>query len=257
MLTEQAILQSFRDGLDTKASVRSRRPNRLYQVNLPAFMADGDAAQIYLEVESPSKLVMTDLGATCMRLSYTTKLTKALEAALAEAANAQGFSYADGEFRVEIAPGDMLPAALGLLQIQAQAEQLATRVAKRSQDGIEFRAVVRDFLVEVFGEKVVEAPYVDSKLDEEGDYPLDALVHTKVPIAVATPSSDLSAERSLTSKLKLENSLPGAQWVAIPRDIERLATLTRRRLMRDFTAVCSSFERDRDSIGGKLRGFAA
>lgn len=122
MLTEQILLRSFRDGLNTAIRVRARRPNKLYQIELPAFMGDGDGAQIYVESGDKGKVVMTDLGATCMRISYTTKITKKVEAQLARLAEPQGFSYVDGEFRAEIPLTELMPAALGLLQIQAQAE---------------------------------------------------------------------------------------------------------------------------------------
>lgn len=220
-------------------------------------MSDGDGARIYVELESPSQLVMTDLGAVCMRLSYTTKLSKSLEEMLARLAETQGFSFEDGEFRAEITQNEMLPAALGLLQIQAQAEQLAARAIRRAQEGSEFRSIVREFLVEIFGEKSVEAPYVDSSIDKEGDYPLDALVRAKRTLAIASPTSDLSAERSVISKLKLEGSLPNARWIALPRDLEKLSRLTQRRFIRDFVPLGSSFERERDTIAAKVRDFAA
>ena len=121
----ESLHNAFASGLDAAARVRVRRPGSLFQVELPAFMGDGDVAAIYVRPAKEERLLVTDLGSTRTRLSYTRKLTGELDEELGRIAEGQGLVFEDGEIRAEVASRDLLATALGLLQVEAQAERLA------------------------------------------------------------------------------------------------------------------------------------
>lgn len=58
------------------------------------------------------------------------------------------------------------------------------------------------------------------------------------PVAVAAVPNDIDAGRAVVSRLKFSEA--GSQlkkWIAVPRDIDRLARATRLRLMRSYIAL--------------------
>jgi hypothetical protein len=109
----------------------------------------------------------------------------------------------------------------------------------------------------VFGEKV-RTPFFDRKADPEALYKVDAIVDGAKPLAVALIPGDLDAERAVSAKLALQRTAsPKTRWIAIPRDMERLTSRTRKRLVREYIAAGSSFEEDRSIVEERLRDFAA
>ena len=115
MTTVESLHHAFASGLDAAARVRARRPGSLFQVELPAFMGDGDVAAIYVRPARGEKLLVTDLGATRTRLSYHRRVTPELDEELGRLAGHQGLAFEDGEIRAEVTTSDLLAASLGLL----------------------------------------------------------------------------------------------------------------------------------------------
>ena len=68
--TVDSLRDAFTTGLDAAARVRVRRPGSLFQVELPAYMGDGDAAAIYVRPGKNGSVILTDLGSTRTRISY-------------------------------------------------------------------------------------------------------------------------------------------------------------------------------------------
>jgi len=244
--TPESLHRAFATALDSEASVRVRRPGRLFQVDLPAYMGDGDAAEIYVRPgRAEGSLVVTDLGSTRTRISYRREVDESVDAELARLAEPHGIELLDGELQVEVPANELFAATLGLLQVEAQAEQLAYVSRRRAREATQFRKQVLELLHELFREDQIEAPFFDEKNDEEALYKIDALIRGKKPLGVAIVPGDLEAERAVGSKLVLEKTLiPDARWLAIPRDLERLGSRTRKRLLKHYYPAGSSFERD-------------
>lgn len=257
MMTADDLQRAFTAGLDHGARVRARRPGALFQVELPAYGSDGDSAPIYVKPGPGGSLIVTDLGSTRMRLGYSRRVTPEVDAELARLAGDQGLAFENGELRTEVSPRDLLAASLGLLQASAQAERLSVKAHRRSQEAETFREAVRELVAELFGKKVI-GPYFDKKEDPEALYAIDAFVPGKRPLALAFVPGDLDAERAISSKMKLKASTPPAtRWVAIPRDLEKLTSRTRKRLVKEYVAAGSSFEEDRAVVGERLKDLAA
>jgi hypothetical protein len=253
--TAETLHQAFASGLDTGARIRLRRPG-LFQVELPAFMGDGDGAAIYVRPGKNGSLVVTDLGSTRMRISYQRKPTGEIDEALSQLAEQQGMHLHEGEIRTEVGARDLLAATLGLLQVEAQAERLAIASKRKTHEATEFRAHVLALLHDLFRGQVIE-PYFDEKTDPDALYKVDALVGTKKPLAIALIPSDIDAERAVSAKLSLSKLAPAkTRWIAIPRDMERLTSRTRQRLNREYITAGSTFEEDRTIVGERLRDLA-
>jgi hypothetical protein len=255
MTTAESLHEAFASGLDASARVRVRRPGSVFQVELPAFMGDGDAAAIYVRPGDGERIVVTDLGSTRTRLSYMRKPTGELDEELSQMASRQGLALVEGEIRAEVGMRELVAAALGLLQVEAQAETLATGSRRRTHEATEFRQQVLALLHELFGKKVRE-PYFDEKNDPEALYKVDAYIAARRPLAVALVPGDLDAERAVGAKLALRETAPKVRWIAIPRDMERLASRTRKRLVREFITAGSTFAEDREIVGERLRDLA-
>lgn len=257
MINAETIRRAFVTGLDEGASIRMRRP-ALMQLELPAFRGDGDAGEIYIRQGSKAgQLVVTDLGTTRMRAGYTMKVGPELDEQLGFLAAGQGMEFADGEIRVVVGEDEMLAATLGLLQVEAQAERLSFGRPPRSRASSAFREQVTSLLRELFGEKVREQ-YHDEAHDPDGLYSIDALIPGPHPLAVAVVPNDLEAERAVGTKASLQEHLdPSTRWIAIPRDSERLASRTRKRLVKAYIQAGSSFDEDRGIVQGLLRDLAA
>lgn len=254
--TAETLRDAFATGLDAGARVRVRRPGSLFQVELPAFMGDGDVAAIYVRPGKNGSLVVTDLGSTRTRISYQRKPTGEVDEALAHLAELQGMHLEEGEIRTEVGARDLLAAALGLLQVEAQAERLAISSKRKTHEAAEFREHVLALLRDLFKGLVTE-PYFDAKADPEALFKVDALVDTKKPLAVALIPGDLDAERAVSAKLSLSKvAPPKTRWIAIPRDMERLTSKTRKRLNREYITAGSTFEEDRAIVGERLRDLA-
>lgn len=251
-----SLREAFASGLDASASVRVRRPGSLFQVELPAFMSDGDAAAIFVRPSSAGSLVVTDLGSTRTRLSYERELSAEIDDELARLAELQGLRVEGGEIQVEVAPSELLAAALGLLQVEAQAERIAFTAPRRAREAAKFRKRALELLHEIFGAHLRE-PYFDEKSDPDGLFQVDALVEGRKPLAIALVPNDVDAERAVGAKLALSKlSPPRTRWIAIPRDVERLTSKTRKRLLREYLSVGAAFEEDRGIVEERLRDLA-
>lgn len=256
MTTVESLHQAFAGGLDASAHVRVRRPGSLFQIDLPAFMGDGDAAAIYVRPAKGDRLLVTDLGSTRTRLSYARRVTGELDEELARLAEHQGLTFEDGEIRAEVGERELLAAALGLLQVEAQAERLGVVSKRRSHEATQFREKVLSLLHRVFGSGMQE-PFFDKKADPEALFQVDALIDASRPLAVAVVPGDLDAERAVSAKLVLQSSAPAkTRWIAIPRDMERLTSRTRKRLNREYLTAGSTFDEDRAIVEERLRDLA-
>src|SRR5262245_18674976 len=122
MLEVADVSEILRAGFGAQATVRARRPGAIFQVNLPAYLADGDAVAVYLRPTADARLTMTDLGHTCMRLSHTRKLTGRILSTIAHLAQRHGFTLEEHRIAATIQREDVLGAALGMIQIQSEAE---------------------------------------------------------------------------------------------------------------------------------------
>lgn len=254
--TAETLRDAFAAGLDGAARVRVRRPGTLFQVELPAFMGDGDVAAIYVRPGTDGALVVTDLGSTRTRISYQRKTTAEVDDELAQLAGLQGLRLEDGEIRTEVASRDLLAAALGLLQVEAQAERLAFSSKRGAREASQFREEVLELLREIFG-GLVTAPYFDASTDPEALFKVDALVQSARPLAIAVVPGDIDAERAVSAKLVLQKTASSkTRWIAIPRDMERLTSHTRRRLAREYMTTGSAFEEDRGIVQERLRDLA-
>ncbi len=262
--TEDALRDAFAAGLDTGARVRVRRPGAVFQVELPAFTSDGDVAALYVRPgEPPAELVLTDLGVTRMRMSYHRSDPVEEEQQLTRLAEAQGLRFEGGELCTPVGWSDLLAAALGLLQVEAQAEALAKAARPVKRRRARFREAAHALVVSVFGEGV-RRDFYDADRDPRGLYRLDALVPTSAdvrrPLALSFMPGDTDAERAVSTKLFLqrEGSVPsGTRWVAIPRDLERLRSSTRRRVVNEFEVPGASLEADERTMADRLRDLAA
>lgn len=254
--TVDSLRDAFTTGLDAAARVRVRRPGSLFQVELPAYMGDGDAAAIYVRPGKNGSVILTDLGSTRTRISYQRKPSAALDEELSQLASLQGLRLEEGELRAEVEVRDILAAALGLLQVEAQAERLAAPTKRRSHEATEFRGQVLALLHEIFG-GLLREPFYDEKADPDALFKVDALVQTAKPLAIAVVPGDLDAERAVGAKLALQKAAPPkTRWIAIPRDMERLTSKTRQRLVREYFTAGSSFEDDRAIVRERLRDLA-
>ncbi len=254
--TAASLRSAFMHGLDASARVRARRPS-VFQVDLPAFMGDGDAAEIYVRLGKRGAVVLTDMGSTLMRMSYHQDPSDEAVSQLESLAEQQGFRIEDGEVMAEVAVGDIMGATLGLLQIEAKAERLAVVTKRRTSEVAAFREQVLELLRDVFPGAMME-PFFDRQTDPEALYKVDALIERPTPLAVAVVPGDLDAERAVGAKLMLQAvAPPRTRWVAVPRDMERLASKTRRRLVREFLPAASSFDDDRTIVRDRLLDLAA
>lgn len=245
-------------GFGSEASVRARRPGALFQVNLPAFLADGDAVAVYLRPGDDGRFKMTDLGHTCMRLSYSRKLTNDVLATVADLAQKHGFSLDEQRLSATIQPGDILGAALGMIQIQSEAEAVVARTISRGKQSDSFRRSVREMLGETFGDRVVFDYHEPG--DKDGLYSIDAMVSGHAAsIGIAIAPSTVDAERAVAAKMHLAAALPGGRrrWVAIPRDVSALDKKTQLRLMKEYLVPVPKFEDERDAIGPKILELAS
>lgn len=258
--TAEWIRRAFTQSVDSAARVRSRRVG-LWQVDLPAYLADGDAPGIFVREMPDGILRVTDLGTTQMRVSYARPLSGEINAELARLAERQGLSFEGGELYVEVGASELLPAALGVLQVQAQADvTLASAIRRKRRESARFRSEAIDILRDLFGDRV-ESPYFDRAHDPEGLYSVDALIAARRdghPLAVALVPSELEAERAVSAKLALRQGVkPGTRWVAVPRDLDVLAKSAQKRLVREYLLLATSFDDQKDVVRARLKDLAA
>lgn len=258
MSVEHELMHAFTSGLDGQARVRARRPGRIYQIELPAYLADGDVAEVYVRTAPSGRMIVTDLGTTRMRLSYDREITPDIDSHLATFAESQGFNLKQGELQAEVGKGELLAAALGLIQIEAQADRMLAGVRKRQRDAVQFREAVLGLLRELFGDDRLSPDFHDGVADPDRLYAIDALVKGPRPLAIATVPSDLAAERAVIAKAHLEGLVsPSTWWLAIPKDLGRLSSKTQMRLSKAYQPVGYAFADDRAEVASTLKKYAA
>jgi hypothetical protein len=262
--TELSLRDAYGANLDASVRVRARRPGAVFQVELPAFSSDGDVAPIFVRPgANEGEVVVTDLGTTRMRLSYHRTNPAEEERALARLAEAQGLRFEGGELCTPVAWSDLVAATLGLLQVEAQAESLFKTARIQRKRAARFRAAAHAIVVSVFGE-AVQRDYVDEN-DSTGLYRVDAYVPAsptvRRPLAVSFVPGDVEAERAVATKHALLHmgwgGAPSVRWVAIPRDLERLRSATRRRVVNEFDVACDAFDANEAALADRLRDYAA
>lgn len=244
-------------GFGKGASVRARRPG-LYQVNLPAYLSDGDAATIFVESVAPDRVRVSDLGHTLMRISYTRKMSDSSIQALEHLARLHGFDLVDGSVVGEMRSDEVLAGVLGLIQIEAEAEASITSTVTRLKRAENFRKEVKHALAEAFGDACQLDYHGDD--DPDGLFAVDALISSgTIPLYVAVTSYELDAERAVSSKLHITRAAkPGLvkaddRWIVVARDFNALNPRTRLRLMKEYLVPLPKYEEEPEQLGPKLR----
>ncbi len=234
-LLAAAIARGFGDA----ATLRTCRPGRLFQVEVPAFLPDGDGVQLYIEPGEGENLIrVTDIGQTTMRLSYTRDIDDAATAALERTARRNGFALEDGTLSVEVREQELIAALFGLAQIQAVAEATIRPAKHRGPRAEEFREIVLSVLREVFAANLQERVPLPASPEL---YEVDAILHGDRPIAIFAVPSDIEAERAVACRFRGQE-LPVRDWLAVPRDIEALSAKSRDRLIDAFTIANARFD---------------
>lgn len=243
-MTLDDLRNTLAAGFDASATVRVRRPGLIFQVELPAYLADGDAATIFVRPEGPEgQLTVTDLGNTVMRLSYTRTVSPAATDRLEKLARSHGFTFASGQFFRHVPAADLFPAALALAQLEAEAEFAVKAPAPKGITPERFREIVLDAIRSEF--KETEVDYVDERSDPQHLYPVDAVIRRRHPVAVAVVPLEIHAERAVSSKLWLaqhDGSLADAKWLALPRNMNALQRGTQGRLVAHYDVPMSRVE---------------
>lgn len=248
------ITTTLRAGFGAETSVRARRPN-LFQIHLPAYFLDGDAAHIYVRPADDGMLEVSDLGHTLMRLTYTQKMSTKLEDSLERLARPHGFALREGSLVAMVKPDALLAASFGLAQLESQAEVTIVARAVRGVRAEKFKDLVREDLKRAFLDKV-QFDYFDKKGDPEGVYKLDALITGGRTLGVAIVGGDIDAESAVNTKLHMVASMTNPRFAAVMRDVEELRAVTRKKLMKEYLAAVPAFEDEREAVPGKLRDLA-
>jgi hypothetical protein len=254
----ESLTAKITESFGRSARVRARRPRSLYQVEIPAFLSDGDAAQVYLREIDSGEVEMTDLGHTTMRLSYTRKISAEVEEALTRLGERHGFRFESGEFSARMPFNEITAGAIGLAQIEAAAEAVVEASARHRVSERRFREMVRTILRDAFRE-ACEFDYFDRVADPQGNYAIDALVRPgRNALVISVVPSQMEAERAVGNRLFLEPYLKEPHhWVALPRDINKLPDKTRARLMSSYLVPVPSVEQEPDAVPERLRQLAA
>jgi hypothetical protein len=248
-----------------RARVRARRPDRLYQIDIPASLADGDAPSIFVEPGEDGRLRISDQGMTTMRLSYTAAVSDATTNVLERLADRHGFGVVEGAIVADVRKDEVLAAALGLLQIEAEAEATITAAVARGKQGAHFRDMIRSILQNAFREQCTldyRAPG-----DDAGLFSIDARIEpagtSGVELLVAIAADEVAAESAVGTKLKIMQALPAGPtvaktlWIAIPKDANALQSRTRMRLMQEYLVPVPRYEEKPAQLEAKLRELSA
>lgn len=240
-LTQDRLADVVRSGFGEGIRVSTRRPGRIFQVSIPAYMSDGDAVIIFIEkTKRAGVLRVTDLAHTLMRLTYEDDFTDDMLAGLEALAERNGFSVSDGAVQTEVPERELLPALMGLVQIEACAEGVVAPRAYRGPRPEEFRRLVIEALKQEFRDRVQEH-YVPPGAPNS-DFEIDAVVNFGRTVAVAAIPSDIEAERAVGTRFALSEKMPRALWLAVPKDIERLTKKSKSRLMKAYTIPSAEFD---------------
>jgi hypothetical protein len=235
---DKDLTEQLHAGFGSTARVVTRRPGIIYQVELPAFLADGDAATVFVRPDTEGHVLITDLGQTCMRLSYSRGLTASVTEAVEQLAERHGFKFDDGQIFARVPIRELFASAMALAQTEAETEAHIRARAPKEMASERFKVAVREVLREAFGPHAI-MDYRSAK-DPQGLYTLDAFVkqnHSNVGFAFVPSEAD--AERAVATKLMLTPLLEDSQvgkvrWVALPRNMESLPKKTQARIENAF-----------------------
>jgi hypothetical protein len=249
-MTSEEVHSAVRAAFGESARVETKRPG-LYQLHVPMFLSDGDGSQIFLRVARSGALQMTDLGQTCMRLSYLHSLTDEARAEIAAVADRQGFELKEDRLVAEIGMRDLVAGALGLAQVEAVAEAAITARARRRAGSDNFRQIVRQELGRIFPEAQFDFHARD---DANSKYSVDAMLKgTSHWLGIAIIPSGIEAERAVIAAHYLDGRVPGSgRWVALPRDINQLPDKSRVHLMDTFLVPIPQFADGKNQLSEKL-----
>jgi hypothetical protein len=249
-MTSESLAAAVRSGFGTAASLRVRRPGKIFQVEVPAFLDDGDGVQLYLEPAGSEKWLVSDLGQTLMRISYTRPIDDAAMSHVGRLAERNGFKITEGAIGVEVPMAELVPALFGLAQVQAVAEATLRAPKHRGPRAEDFRELVMSALREAFKERLREHVVLDS----EEAFTVDAVIEGPRPLGVFAVPNDLEAERAIGTCLRAK-ALDVRDWVAIPRDIDDFTNKTRARLVDTFLIARATF--DGPAVGARLERMAS
>src|SRR5262249_44413274 len=154
------------------------------------------------------------------------------------------FALEEHRLAATVGREDVLGAALGMIQIQSEAEVVVDRAAARGKQSESFRKMVREVLGETFKENVQFDFHEPS--DRDKLYTIDAMIQgPAASLGVAIAPSTVEAERAVTVQMYLAKTLPNGgrrRWVAIPKDISALDKKTQLRLMQRYLVPVPKFE---------------
>jgi hypothetical protein len=255
-MNRQTIHDTLSHRFGEAVRVTAARP-RLYQIELPAYMADGDVAQVFVDARDDGQLRVTDLGQTAMRLSYTRKASDSIDEALGRLAQTHGFKFDSGEFAAIVPIDELIAGAIGLLQIESAAEAASAAAATRGEQAETFKRTVRAELAQAFQAACTFDVTADD--DPDGIFALDAVVRlARGALAISIVPNDLAAEQAVGTKPHVVSAIEDVRaWVAIPRDINSLQNRTRLRLMKEYIVPVPKYEDERGKLGNKIGPYAA
>jgi len=245
------LSRALHEGFGASATVRPRRPGKLYQVDIPSYLADGDSAGVYVRPEEDGRVTLTDLGHTCMRLSYTRRLNERTDAAIRKLSERHGFQFFSGEIFATMPLQEITAGAIALAQIESSAESALTALTSRGVSGERFKKIVRDALREVVAEYCTFN--YKSESDTEGLYAIDAaMTATPTWLGIAIVPSDIEAERAISNRLYISRELDAAKkkhrWLAILRDVNDLRDMTRKRLLQTYVSQIPVYEEQKGTL---------
>lgn len=247
----ERIEAALREGFGN-ISLRTRRPRQIYQLEIPAWMSDGDGAQIYIQLRGEGRVSVTDLGTTATRLSYLAPLSERNASILSDLAEAQGFDFIDGRIEAAVGLGEIVPAVLGLLQVETVAEEVIEAPTAR-ESAKRFVTALMDELDRSFPGQVTRRP----RLDDEGLWEVDALVELPRPVVVVAVASNAAAEQAVAAHAHLHDKVSEGKafWTAVPRDIAKIKKSSQRRLRSAFHIPIAEFEPERETMAAKIRQY--
>lgn len=236
-LVQQQLLREF----SSVTRVQSRRPGKTIQVQLPAYLSDGDAATIFVEDAGDGLLLVSDLAHTVMRLSYVNSSIDSALPALEHIAGQHGFHWEDGALVARVDQGELIGAIFGLAQIESAAEHIVQPKVRGSKTE-DFRKIVRGFIAEMFLERAILE--VDLDPATPGLFTVDALISAgQRKVAVAAVPGDIEAERAIGTRYR--DPKFADRWIAIPRDVNSLSPKSRARLMNAFVVPVAEYSESR------------
>ena len=251
----ETLARQLAEGYGKTVRIRARRPH-VYQIEVPALLADGDAAQLFVTEATDQTLLMTDLGMTAMRLTYRRALTPDDDKVLSALATRHGFAFEGGVVSSRMPVSELFAGALGMVQVQAQADAAVRLEKARAERSESFKQAVREVLRESFKDRV-EFDYGAQGADPEHLFTIDAAIHGGLLLLVAIVPSDVEAERAIGNKGVHDARLTERhRWAVVPRDLEELSKKSRKRLLKEFLPAGSGFAGEQPGVVARLRDLA-